>query len=193
MGLDRLWAGWRRMYIEAIQDPAAAGLAAPGSAESAPVGGARRLDAAVPTGAGPVSLFEGILRLGDDEGYIVHRGTQCSVLLNAYPYTSGHLLVVPNRAAAALGDLDSDEHRELWEQVRDAVVAVERAYRCDGVNVGMNLGSAAGAGVPDHLHAHVVPRWNGDTNFMTAVAETRVLPETLSATWQKVRAAWPGA
>jgi ATP adenylyltransferase len=173
MSLDRLWAGWRRAYVEASgEEPTAVG----------PV---------LASGAGPATLFESILSLADEDGLIVHRGPTCSVLLNAYPYTNGHLLVVPNRGVAELSDLDDDEHSELWALVRDSVDAVQRAYGCDGVNIGMNLGRAAGAGVPDHLHAHVLPRWDGDTNFMTSVAETRVMPETLSSTWQRVRAAWP--
>ena len=182
MGLDRLWAGWRSSYIESIHDappaPEAGASPAPGSAELGPV---------VPPG----SLFEEVLRLDDEVGFVVHRGEWCSVLLNAYPYTNGHLLVVPNRAVPGLADLTADEHAELWELVRAGVTAIERAYGCDGVNLGMNLGKAAGAGVPDHLHAHVLPRWDGDTNFMTVVAETRVMPETLSSSWRKLRAAWP--
>ena len=132
-----------------------------------------------------------MLRLADEVGFVVHRGERCSVILNAYPYTNGHLLIVPNRAVAGLGDLTTAEHTELWELVRDGTAAVSRAYGCDGVNIGMNLGRAAGAGVPGHLHAHVLPRWDGDTNFMTVVAETRVMPETLSSSWAKVRKAWP--
>jgi diadenosine tetraphosphate (Ap4A) HIT family hydrolase len=175
MGLDRLWAGWRSSYIESIHDDPPSPT--PGPAEL--------------VGAPPGSLFEKVLRLDDEVGFIVHRSTWCSVILNAYPYTNGHLLIVPNRAVAGLGDLAEDEHAELWTLVREGVVAIERAYGCDGVNIGMNLGRAAGAGVPDHLHAHVLPRWDGDTNFMTVVAETRVMPETLSSSWRKVRAAWP--
>jgi ATP adenylyltransferase len=90
-----------------------------------------------------------------------------------------------------LADLDDGELLELWSVVRDAITALRRAYHCDGVNVGMNLGQAAGAGLPDHLHVHVLPRWHGDTNFMTAVAETRVLPEPLGTSWRKLHDAWP--
>jgi len=166
--LDHLWAGWRHSYITAVNvdDSALA-----------------------PDETG--SLFERILRLDDAEGMIVHRGRHCSVLLNAYPYTSGHLLVLPNRAVADFESLTDEELVELSRLQRDAVVALRRAYRCDGVNVGLNLGRAAGAGVPDHLHAHVLPRWDADSNFMTAVATTRVLPEPLDETWKKVCAAWP--
>ena len=114
-----------------------------------------------------------------------------SRLLNAFPYTSGHVMVLPLRAVPELELLDDDEHAELWRGVRAAVRAVKAAYNPDGVNVGVNLGVAAGAGVPDHLHVHVLPRWQADTNFTTAVAEMRVLPETLSSTWRKLVDAWP--
>lgn len=168
--LDHLWAGWRSAYIAEVTSDAAS---------------------VAPTSDG--SLFERILGSGlpDDEAYVVHRGTRCSALLNAFPYTNGHVLVMPNRAVAELHELEPDEHVELWETVRDAVAAIRSAYRCDGVNVGMNLGSAAGAGVPDHLHVHVLPRWDGDTSFMTAVADTRVLPEPLSESWRRLHDAWP--
>lgn len=175
MGLDHLWAGWRTTYIDSITGTADdGGIITP-----------------IPQDEG--SLFERILRLPDDEGYIVHRGVRAAVLLNAYPYTSGHALVLPNRAVADLGQLDDDEHLELWSLVRSTVAAVQTAYRCQGINVGMNLGEAGGAGVPDHLHVHVLPRWLGDTNFMTSVAETRVMPEPLDRSWQKLRAAFPVA
>ncbi len=170
MGLDHLWAGWRSSYIEEVS-----------------------ADASVLQPDSDGSLFERILNSGepDDATFIVHRGQRCFVILNAYPYTNGHVLVMPNRAVAELEDLDEAEHTELWSTVRDAVVAIKAAYGCDGVNLGMNLGRAGGAGVPDHLHVHVLPRWSGDTNFMTAVAQTRVMPETLGQSWTKLRAAWP--
>jgi ATP adenylyltransferase len=199
VGLDHLWAGWRRAYIESITDTPPPGPGVPVPAATEPPAEARaeastadhgRAAPAAPTEP-PGSLFERILGHDDEEGYIVRRGRTCAVLLNAYPYTNGHLLVLPNRAVAALGELTADEHVELWQLVREGVAALEAAYRCDGVNVGMNLGKAAGAGVPEHLHAHVLPRWDGDTNFMTTVAETRVMPEALSVTWHKLRAAWP--
>lgn len=167
--LDRLWAGWRIPYIEQGDDQRTASRS-PG-----------------------LSLFESIEQsgLGDDETYVVWRGTACFAMLNAFPYTSGHLMVLPKQAIAELEDLGPAEHDELWAAVRDAVVAVKAAFRCEGVNVGVNLGAAAGAGVPGHLHVHVLPRWRGDTNFMTTVAEARVLPEPLSDSWRKLREAWP--
>ena len=146
------------------------------------------------TDVGEQTLFEAIEASGlpDEETFVVHRGPKCLVLLNAYPYTSGHLLVVPRRARAALAELTEDEHAALWSMVRDAVAAVEAAYSPDGVNVGLNQGAAAGAGVPSHLHVHVLPRWSGDTNFMTTTADTRVLPEALGETWRRLVEAWPG-
>jgi ATP adenylyltransferase len=170
-GLARLWAGWRSAYIERITDD----------------------DAEIRPDAEGQSLFERILGtdLPDDQTQVVHRGAVVSVVLNAFPYGSGHLLVLPNRAVADLAGLTGDEATDLWATVHDAVAAVRTAYEPDGVNVGLNLGSAAGAGVPDHLHVHVLPRWGADANFMTAVAETRVLPEPLAETYRKVTAAWP--
>ncbi len=180
MSLDHLWAGWRSAYIESVVD----GTASHGDATDG-------RDGVTAPPAGEGSLFERILTMADDEAFVVHRGQTCAALLNAYPYTNGHVLVLPNRAVAELTALTDAEHAELWTLVRDTVTAVQVAYRCDGVNVGMNLGKAAGAGVPDHLHVHVLPRWNGDTNFMTSVAETRVMPETLSTSWHKLTTAWP--
>jgi diadenosine tetraphosphate (Ap4A) HIT family hydrolase len=173
--LDHLWAGWRSAYIESVVDDRT-DADADGAVEVPPTDG---------------SLFERILALPDDEGYVVHRGDRCSVVLNAYPYTCGHVLVLPDRAVAELDELDPAIYDELWRLVRDAVTAIRVAYRCDGVNIGANLGGAAGAGVPDHLHVHCLPRWNGDTNFMTAIADTRVMPEPLAFTWRKLRDAWP--
>jgi ATP adenylyltransferase len=165
--MDHLWAGWRSSYID--------------GALSGTLGDPQREG----------SLFEDVLSRPDDESYVVHRGTRCSAVLNAYPYITGHLLVLPNRAVAELEDLQPEEAAELWAVVTDAVVAVKAAYRPDGVNVGANLGSAAGAGVPDHVHVHVLPRWTADSNFMASIAEARVLPEPLSVTWERLRASWP--
>ncbi len=139
------------------------------------------------------TLFESILASGapDEQTHILWRGATCFALLNAYPYTSGHLLVLPKRGVATLGGLTPAEHTELWDAVRDGVEAVQTAFSPEGVNVGLNLGRSAGAGVPDHLHVHIVPRWAGDTNFMTSVADVRVLPEALVDTWRRLVEAWP--
>ena len=110
---------------------------------------------------------------------IVFRGCACFVILNLYPYNNGHLMVVPNRHIGTLADATPDELHELIDLTRRAEMVLTEAYEPHGMNMGINLGKPAGAGVLDHVHLHVVPRWNGDTNFMTVVGETRVLPEEL--------------
>ena len=134
-----------------------------------------------------------LCRVLEADEYVVWRGVGCAAILNAYPYTSGHLMVLPVRHVGDVEALDADEFAEVWSGVRDAVVALKTAYTPDGLNVGVNIGRVAGAGVPGHFHVHALPRWDGDTNFMGTVAETRVLPEALPATYDKVRAAWPQA
>jgi ATP adenylyltransferase len=167
--MDRLWAGWRSAYL----DDAASGTLGSTHAEG--------------------SIFSRILASGldDAETRIVRRGGRVFVILNSFPYITGHVLVMPYREVASLEDLTKEEAAELWATVTDSVVAVKAAYRPEGVNVGLNLGVAAGAGVAGHLHVHVLPRWNADTNFMTTVAEARVMPEDLGTTWRKLRDAWP--
>lgn len=127
--------------------------------------------------------------LSSDEAapLIVFRGAGCYVILNLFPYNSGHLMVVPNRHLATLASATPDELAEVIELTRAAEVALTEAYAPHGMNVGINLGKSAGAGILDHLHVHVVPRWNGDTNFMSVVGQTRVLPEELPATADKLR------
>lgn len=166
MSLERLWAGWRTEYVSS------AGEAGPGDAGC---------------------VFCRILGSGeaDEATKVVWRGDGVVAILNAFPYTSGHLMVMPVRHVAEVEDLEADEHDEVWRTVTAGVRALKGAYRPEGINVGANLGRAAGAGVPGHFHVHLLPRWNGDTNFMTTVAETRVLPESLDATWAKLRDAWP--
>jgi ATP adenylyltransferase len=122
---------------------------------------------------------------------VVWIGAETFVVLNAYPYASGHVMVVPRRHVATLGELTGDEGSELWSALRMAIAVLETAYGPEGMNLGANLGRAAGAGIPRHVHFHAVPRWYGDTNFMTAVGDTRVLPETLAATWERLHRAWP--
>jgi ATP adenylyltransferase len=113
------------------------------------------------------------------------------VCLNRYPFASSHLLVAPRRHVAKLADLEADEYAALMGLLRDATMRLERATGCAGMNVGFNLGKVAGAGVADHLHGHVVPRWAGDTNFMPVLADVKVLPEHLQATRARLAAAWP--
>jgi ATP adenylyltransferase len=127
--------------------------------------------------------------LGTDEGrsLILDEGPTCFVILNLYPYNSGHLMVVPRRHVGTLAALNPDELSELGQLTRRAEMAITEAYEPQGINAGMNLGRPAGAGVLDHLHVHLVPRWTGDTNFMTVVGNVRVLPEELPRTAERLR------
>jgi ATP adenylyltransferase len=123
----------------------------------------------------------------DASDLILVRGRVSFVILNLYPYNNGHVMVVPNRHAPNLATLRADEQAELMSLTRHAEIALTEAYAPHGINIGINLGKPAGAGVLDHLHVHLVPRWNGDTNFMTAIGETRVLPEDLATSAAKLR------
>ena len=123
----------------------------------------------------------------EQAGLVVYRGTACFVILNLFPYNSGHLMVVPSRHIATLGSATSAELAELMELTRTAELAITELYAPQGLNVGMNLGRAAGAGIVDHMHIHVVPRWAGDTNFMSVVGDVRVLPEELEDSAARMR------
>jgi ATP adenylyltransferase len=173
VSLDHLWAGWRRDYIvEATERERVQGLTHdPADCVFC------RLAA-----SGPPS----------EDNLVVWRGDLSFVVMNAYPYASGHVLVLPLRHAATLGELTEEESSEVWWAAQRSVATIETAYDPDGLNMGANLGRAAGAGIPSHVHLHVLPRWSGDTNFMTAVSETRVLPETLQLSWKRLTDAWPG-
>ena len=162
--LDHLWAGWRSEYI--------AGVTAKPPAEGE-------------------CFFCALQGEQDVDAMILERTDTTFTLMNAYPYTSGHVLIAPLRHESTLVDLDPAESMELMEAIRRANRALDAAYRPGGVNIGANIGRAAGAGVPGHVHVHALPRWDGDTNFMTSVADARVLPEALRASYDKLRAAWP--
>jgi ATP adenylyltransferase len=163
MTLERLWAGWRAEYVDRVgpEDPQGE------------------------------CLFCTLAESPPDEAYVVARSDRTFAVLNAFPYTSGHLMVAPLSHEADLEALGPEDAAALMSMTQRACVAVKAAYSPDGLNVGMNLGRAAGAGIPGHLHLHVVPRWSGDTNFMTTAAEVRVLPESLPATLERLRTAWP--
>jgi ATP adenylyltransferase len=163
VSLERLWAGWRSDYVGSV--------GAPDDRSEC--------------------LFCGLAAAPDDEALVVARRSGVFAVLNLYPYTSGHLMVAPVAHEADLEALTPEVAGELMQMAQHAAVAIKTAYQPDGLNVGMNLGRAAGAGVPGHLHLHVVPRWSGDTNFMTTTAEVRVLPESLSVTLDRLRAVWP--
>ena len=131
---------------------------------------------------------------GDEEGsLVVFRGKRVFVILNRYPYTNGHLMVAPYRHEAWLSDSSAETLGELIQTVARAEKVLVAAYRTDGLNIGMNFGSAAGAGVADHYHVHIVPRWKGDTNFMTVASDVRVVPEELSVTRRRLLPLFAGA
>jgi ATP adenylyltransferase len=173
MTLDHLWAGWRSSYVSSFEEGGALG--------PKPAAEGR-----------PACVFCAILAAEepDEARHVVFTGKLTVALLNAYPYSPGHVMVLPLRHVRDITELEPDEAAELTATVFDAVAAVRAAYRPEGMNIGLNLGRAAGAGIPDHLHVHLVPRWIGDTNFMTSLADVRVLPEALSDSWAKIRAAW---
>jgi ATP adenylyltransferase len=163
--LEWLWAGWRAAYVQ--------------DAAKSPETGASEC------------LFCELAAADPEEALVVAREELVFAVMNAFPYTSGHLMIAPLRHEADLEALKPDEATALMTMTQQAVVALKSAYSPDGLNLGVNIGRVAGAGIPDHVHVHALPRWSGDTNFMTTVAETRVLPEDLRTSWDKVRAAWP--
>ena len=160
--LDILWAGWRSQYVQGL-----------GQEEAEEAEGC---------------IFCRLPGQDDEEGLIIRRGDHAFAVLNRYPYASGHLMVGPYRHVAGPGDLDDDERSEMWSLLALGEEASRRAFSPDGFNIGANLGRVAGAGVPGHLHLHLVPRWAGDTNFMSVVGGTRVIPEDLADTWTRLRA-----
>lgn len=158
--MDFLWSPWRMKYVQGNVEPVEC-----------------------------VFCHE-LSQTNDGESLIVHRGSNVFVLLNRYPYTTGHLMVVPFSHTASLELLDQDTRAEMIELTTQAVEVLKKIYKPDGFNIGANIGSAAGAGVAGHVHIHIVARWVGDTNFMSTLGETRVLPEELGATYQRICSSW---
>ncbi len=173
VSMEHLWSPWRLAYVTGDKENTACVFCRPGSPAAQDL-----LD--------PLSPPAGRDR-SDADALTVYEGHACYVVLNLYPYNNGHLLVVPYRHTATLASLRVDELLELARLTQLAEIALTEAYRPQGINVGINLGRTAGAGVVEHLHVHLVPRWNGDTNFMTVVGDTRVLPEDLVATAARLR------
>jgi len=155
--MDYLWSPWRYRYV---------------------------------TGAEPTSgcvFCQKVEQNEDEKNLILYRGLNNFVLLNIYPYTSGHLMVAPYRHIAQLAQADDATWSELMMLTRKAEQAIQAAYKPEGINLGMNLGKSAGAGIADHIHMHVLPRWQADSNFISVIGETRVLPEALSDTYRKLK------
>ncbi|GAB3488071.1 HIT family protein [Nocardiopsis coralliicola] len=165
-GCQRLWTPHRMAYIKGEDKPAG-----PEAGDGCP--------------------FCRAPGLPDAEGLVVHRGRRAYAVLNRYPYNSGHLLVCPYRHVSGYTDLDAAETAEIAALTQDAIAALAAAYVPHGYNVGMNLGTAAGAGIAAHLHQHIVPRWGGDTNYMPVIGQTKVLPEMLEQSRAKLAAHWP--
>ncbi|MGW9286463.1 HIT family protein [Streptomyces diastaticus] len=163
---QRLWTPHRMAYIQG---------------ENKPTG----------PGAGDGCPFCVVPAKSDEDGLIVRRGTHAYAVLNLYPYNGGHLLVVPYRHVADYTELDAAETAEVAELTKQAMTALRSASGAHGFNIGLNQGSAAGAGIAAHLHQHIVPRWGGDTNFMPVIGDTKVLPQLLGDTRAMLAAAWP--
>ncbi len=169
--MEHLWSPWRMRYLRG-QDHDSATLP--------------------PDGTGCI-FCDKPAEERDDANLIVQRGLQAFVILNRYPYNNGHLMVVPYAHAASLEDVPAPGLTELMLLINQSMAALRAVYNPQAFNLGMNIGQAAGAGIAAHVHMHVVPRWSGDTNFMTAVSGTRVIPEDLTETLLRLRQAWPAA
>lgn len=175
MSVEHLWAEWRSDYVRGVIDERA-----------------QAIDRAVDVAAGN-SLFERILDADADDSElgIVGVTDHCWVVLNRFPYTTGHLMVLPKRAEPLLSGLSDQEHSELWDLVRDATIALREGLGCEGINVGVNEGRPAGGSQSDHLHVHCVPRWTGDTNFLPIAAGVRVHSVGLPQAYDKLVEMWP--
>lgn len=170
--IDIIWSGWRSQYVSGL-DRFVVGDGRPRSVE------------------GP-SVFRRILESGmsDEETFVVHRGERVFTIMNSFPYSVGHVLVLPYRQIAEVSALESDEFIELWTEVESAVAVLRDTLAPDGFNIGLNLGAASGGSVSEHLHVHVVPRWFGDANFMVSTASVKAIPEALDVTAARLRTAW---
>jgi ATP adenylyltransferase len=185
--MEHLWTPWRFAYVTTADHARRQGVpreleAWPGELNCVFCNMLAAVDYAIANGMSPEQA--------ERAARIVQRGEGLFVVLNTYPYCSGHLMLVPYEHQASLAALPADVARELIETAQQAERALIRVYSPHGLNFGLNLGEAAGAGVTGHLHLHGLPRWSGDTNFMTVVGETRILPEELDVTWERLRGAF---
>ncbi len=186
--MDRLWTPWRYGYITRSDPQARSGV--PEALNAWPTSEAEdkhcvfcNMIAAV-----DYAIAQGMAReTAEEAAHIVYRGQRCFICLNAFPYSTGHMLIVPYQHVDSLVALPVDAAQELMALMQRSEGVLRDVYKPGGINMGLNLGEAAGAGIADHIHLHTLPRWSGDTNFMTVTGETRVLPESLDVTWTKLR------
>jgi ATP adenylyltransferase len=162
LGLERLWAGWRSEYVTNQTD------------------------------SKKNNCVMCYLYNSDDfkRDFVIYRNDFGAISLNLYPYGSGHLLIFGKSHVGSLESVPEQESIEIWELIKKALILLKHIYKPDGMNLGANIEKAGGAGIPEHIHFHALPRWVGDTNFMTTVAETRVLPESISESWAKLTQGW---
>jgi ATP adenylyltransferase len=185
--MDFLWTPWRYAYITSADKTARPGVPAslsawPGDHHCVFCNLIASVDFAIANGMKPEEA--------EAAGNLIYRGQHCFICLNAFPYTSGHVMVIPYAHLDRLAALPTEAAHELIDLGQRTERVLDQLYRPDGFNFGMNLGKAAGAGVAGHIHLHALPRWNGDTNFMTTVAETRIVPEDLKITWKRMKKAF---
>jgi ATP adenylyltransferase len=178
--MERLWTPWRMSYVVGTANAATGSSTAAESSAGNAGGGGQALACFLCAKGGDDAAR-------DRENLIVYRDALAFVVLNLYPYNSGHVLVAPYAHVGDFTALPAEIGHALFDLTQRTVAALQEEYRPDAFNVGINLGRTAGAGVPDHLHVHVVPRWDGDTNFMPVLANTKVLPEALDQTWERLR------
>jgi ATP adenylyltransferase len=184
--MDRLYTPWRYAYISS--DAAGRRDGVPSELDAWP--GDKHCVFCNLLAASDYAIAHGMTRDDAEQAvFLLQRREHCFLMLNAFPYSNGHLMVVPYQHESSLAALPSATTAEMMEAARDAEHVLRAVYHPDGLNMGLNLGESAGAGVAQHLHLHALPRWTGDGNFMTVIAETRVLPETLTQTWHKLRTA----
>ena len=180
-GPDAIWAPWRMAYLEGMCDDAHSDSGADNSTENAADN--QRPKEPEPSGSFLLDYWNQPER--DREHHVLVRNTFGLIMLNKYPYSNGHLLVALGDARPSLTDYEPDQRAALWKLVDRAAALVERALEPQGMNIGVNQGRAGGAGVPSHLHVHVMPRWNGDTNFITTVGGIRVIPSALEMMYER--------
>lgn len=187
--MDRLWTPWRYSYITRADPQARTGV--PAALADWPAAEDKHCVFCNMIASTDYAIARGMQpEAAEQATHIVHRGAHSFVCLNAYPYSTGHVLIVPYLHTDSLASLPPETAQEIMSTSQRAERCLRHVYRPDGLNLGMNLGEAAGAGIAEHIHLHALPRWSGDTNFMTVTGETRVLPETLDITWTKLREAF---